>query len=210
MNRQNNSKGLMMMANAIIPRPPPISNYQVQHSTRLRFSSFNNAVDKNITFQNLLDTLLMAATATAGYDLFRFVKVRAVEVWATNSLGGNDDLPANVEVTFLGNTAGLVGDVSVHTDISMGVEPAHVKAIPNSKSLASDFQVSSSAVAFKLQVPPNSVIDVSLTFRGQFVAPVAAQNALVGATAGDVYLRGLDGVATSGTQLPTVLSDYQI
>jgi hypothetical protein len=194
----------------MIPRPPSISNYEVTHSTRLRFSSYNNAFDQAITFQNLLDTMLVAATAVVGYDLFQYVKIRGVEVWATNSLGSNGNLPATVEVTYYGATAGIVGDVTVHTDTSMSIEPAHVMARPSPKSLASNFQVSSTAIAFKLNVPPNNVVDVLLTFKGQFITATAAQNALVGATAGRTYLRGLDGKAEAASQMAPVLSDYQI
>lgn len=198
---------------AVIPRPPQIGNYEVTHGTRLRFSTPTAAFDGNITFQNLLDTLLIAATATTGFDVFRFVKIRRVEVWAASGntpASADGPLPVTATVVFQGVTAGIVGDVSVHTDTSMSIEPAYVNARPSSKSLASNFQISSAAVAFRLTCPLNSVIDVELSFKSQFVSAVAAQNALVGGVAGDIYLRGLDGVAASTSGLPPVLVDYQI
>jgi len=197
----------------VIPRPPQIGNYEVVHGTRLRFSSPLSGFDGNITFQNLLDTLLVASSTTQGYDLFKFVKIRRVEVWAASGntpASGDGPLPVTVAVVFQGVTAGIVGDVSVHTDTSMSIEPAYVNARPSPKSLASNYQVSSSAVAFRLTCPVNSVIDVELSFKSQFVSATAAQNGLTSAVAGDIYLRGLDGNAESTTALPPVLADYTI
>jgi len=209
--RQN--KAMLRMGQSVIPRPPQIGNYEVVHSSRLRFSTPTSAFDGNITFQNLLDTLLFATSATTAFDLFRFVKIRRIEVWSASQLtpaDGDGPLPSTVTVVFQGTTAGIVGDVSIHTDTSMSIEPAYVNARPNRKSLASNYQVSSSAVAFRLTCPINSVVDVELSYKQQFVSPVAAQNATVGATAGDIYLRGLDGVAASTSALPSVLVDYAI
>lgn len=147
-----------------------------------------------ITFQNLLDTLLVATTAVAGTDLFQTVRVRRVRLWGMPAIGA----ASTCSVEFSGVVAGIVGDQAIHTDTSMGVQPAHVDARPNLRSLASDFQVSSAAVAFTISGPAGSVVDVDLSFRSQYgVVNSAVQNALVGATAGIQYLRGLDGLATA-------------
>jgi len=189
----------------MISHPPTISNYVVKHSTRLRFTA-GAAIDQAITFADLLDTLLVAKTAVAGSDLFQSVKVRGVEVWASPVLG----TATTVIVGFLGATSGEVGDQSVHTDTSMGIQPAHVLARPTLRSLASNFQLASAGEAFYLNCPTGSVVDVELTFNGAFAASVAAQNALVGATAGATYLRGLDGLAVAASKLLPISSDWSI
>lgn len=191
---------------AVISHPPQIQEYAVRHGTRLRFVS-NSAFAGDITFQNLLDLMLTAATTTSGYDQFYSVKVRAVEVWANAVLGN----ASTVAVGFLGISAGAVGDQRFHTDTSMGIQPAHVRARPSPKSLAADFQTSSSNVAFLLNVPSGAVIDVHLTFVQSSIAnAVVAQNALVAATVGAPYWRGLDGLASATTKFTPVAVDATI
>jgi hypothetical protein len=176
--------------------PPQLDGSELRHSMSVRFIT-NAAINQAITFQNLLDTYFVAATAVAGFDVFQTVKVRRVQVWALPSLGS----ASAVLVEFAGVTAGIVGDQSIHSDTSMGIQPAHVDCRPSRKSLASDYQLSSNATAFNLVCPSGSVVDVSLSFTGQFNAAVALQNAVAGATAGAFYLRGLDGLAVATTKL---------
>jgi hypothetical protein len=198
-NRRNNS-------NAMISHPPPINKYEIRHNTRLRFVT-NAAVSLGITFQNLLDLILFATGATTVFDVFTAVKVRAVEVWTVPALG----TATTATVIFNGTSAALISDQSIHTDTSMGIEPAHVIARPEPRSLAANYQESSgSSAAFVLIAPTGSVVDVELSFVGVFVSGTAAQNAAVGATAGDTYLRGLDGLATATTKMPPALTAYAI
>jgi hypothetical protein len=153
----------------------------------------------NITFQNLLDTILFAVSASSGFDLFTAVRVNSVEIWAIAALG----TPATVILTYNGTTVGAQGDNKTHTDTSMGVEPAHVRAKPDPLTQAGQFQASAADIAFALDVPAGAVIDVSLTLRQPVLGgTVAAQNVLVGATAGTVYYRGLDGKTTALTNFP--------
>ena len=178
----------------VISHPPQIDGLEVRHSTTLRFRATAAFANAAITFQNLLDCILVATTAVAGTDLFQAVRIRRVRIWGMPAIGAT----ASVSVEFVGLTAGIVGDQAIHTDTSMGVEPAHVDARPNVRSLASDFQLNSAALAFAITGPAGSVIDVELSYRSGFAANnVAAQNALVAATAGQLYLLGFDGLATA-------------
>jgi hypothetical protein len=186
--------------NQMIPHPPQLPSYGITRDVRLRFAS-NAAFDAAITFQNLLDTILLAVGATSGFDLFEGVRVNSVEAWAISAVG----TPATVIVVFSGVTIGAYGDQKTHTDTSVGIEPAHVKAKPDPLTQAGQFQLSSADVAFSLDVPSGTVIDVSLSFRQPVAAEaVACQNVLVGATTGAIYYRGLDGKALSLTVLPCV------
>lgn len=201
--RQRKQRGRMFQANRqlavmdrevqIISHPPSIVGLELRHSVTLRYLT-NAAVSQGITFQNLLDTLLVATTATAGTNLFQTVRVRRVRVWSLPALGS----VASVSVEFNGTVAGISGDQALHTDTSMGVQPAHVDARPSARCLAADYQISSNAPAFALVCPSGSVVDVELSFRSQYAdTNAAAQNALVAATAGSQYIRGLDGLATA-------------
>jgi len=166
----------------------------------MRFTS-TAAFNSQITYQNLLDTVLVAITAILGYDVFDAVRINSVELWSIAVQG----TPVTAVLTFNGETVGAQGDLKLHTDTSMGVEPAHVKARPDPLTQAGQFQVSSGNVAFSLDIPSGTVIDVSMTLRQPIQGQAnAAQNALVGATVGAFYYRGLDGKANAATTLPVV------
>jgi hypothetical protein len=184
----------------MIPHPPPLPSYGITRETRMRFQS-TAAASTQITFQNLLDTVLIAVGATVAADFFESVKVKSVEVWAVAALG----TPVTASVIFTGTIVGAQGDQKVHTDTSMGIEPAHVKARPDPLTQVGQFQASSTDNAFLLTVPAGAVIDVSMTFRQPVLGQsVGSQNGLVGATTGVLYYRGLDGKTTALTNFPVV------
>jgi len=180
---------------------PPQVHPQVAQTIRLRFTS-NAAFGANISWKNLLDTINVAASAVTVYQLYDQVKILSIEIWSNPAIGA---APASIFLTYYGAVAGQAGDAKEHSDTSIGIEPAHLRAAPDQKSQASQWQAQSANVAFGLTVPTASVIDVSLSFRMvNNIAPVLTTNAPVGATPGGVYFRGLDGVAVAGTQLPAV------
>jgi len=185
----------------MIPHPPAIHDYSIVHERRLRFVT-TSAIAQSVTFQNLLDLLIMATSATTGADLFQAVRVKAVECWSVPALG----TVTTVEVVFDGNVAGMFGDQRIHTDSSMGLEPAHVLARPGPRTGAALFQESNANPAFFLDLPQGAVVDVLLSFKQPMLGNAfGTQNPLVGATTGAIYARGLDGlaVATSKFQPPT-------
>jgi hypothetical protein len=185
----------------MISHPPQIRSYGVNRQVRLRFVS-NAAVGVNVTFQNLLDLVLVGTSATTLADLFFAVRIDSIEMWALPAVGG----ASTVTLVFSGAVVGAAGDQKNHTDTSMGIEPAHVKAHPDRLTQAGQFQPSTADVAFTMFVPVNTVVDVSLSLRNPIdgTAPVAAQNVGVAVATGQLYYRGLDGKATATTQLPVV------
>jgi len=180
----------------MISHPPQIDGIELRHGVTLRFRATAAFTNQQVSYQNLLDLLLVANTATAGTDLFQTVKIRRVRIWGMPAIG----TATSVSVEFPGVATGLVGDQCIHTDTSMGVQPAHIDARPSRRSLASDYQVNSASIAIFLSGPAGSVVDLELSFRSQFGSQnTAVQNALVAATAGVQYVRGLDGLATAGS-----------
>jgi hypothetical protein len=179
---------------SMISHPPQLGNYLVKHSVRLRFvaaAAFNTV----FTYQNLLDTILIATGATAGYDLFHRVRVRGIEMWGIAALGS----ATSVSAQYNASGAGITGDGKFHTDTSMGVEPAHLFARPAKDSLPDLFQASSNSAVFTLEGGAGTVIDLLLSFQQVNGIATAAQNALVAATVGVLYWRGLDGTNASTT-----------
>jgi hypothetical protein len=186
--------------NQLISHPPQLPSYGITRDVRMRFTATAAAITA-ITFQNLLDTVLIAVGPTVAADLFEAVRVNSVELWSIAALG----TPSTLILAFTGVTLGAQGDQKTHTDTSMGIEPAHVKARPDPLTQAGQFQASSNTTAFQLDVPAGTVIDVSLTFRQPVNGlVVGSQNVLVGATTGAVYYRGLDGKTTALTNYPVV------
>lgn len=200
MKRNNNSnkrapKGSRKPMRELISHPPQLNGIELRHGVTMRFIT-TGACDNDITFQNLLDTYLVGTGAATVAQVFQSVKIRRVQVWALPAIGG----ASAVSVEFSGATAGIVGDQVIHTDVSMGVQPAHVSCRPSKRALAAEFQLSSTAIAMHIVCPTGSVVDCELTFHGQFGASTAAQNAGVSTSAGVFYLRGLDGLATATTK----------
>jgi hypothetical protein len=195
-------QGTARRSASTIPHPPPINGYEVKHNKTLRFTT-NVAVSQGITFQNLLDCILFTTSAIAPFDLFFAARIRRIRVWAVPILGTS----ASVCVVYNSTGTGEVGDRKVHQDSSMGIEPAFISCIPEKNSLTSKFQISNTQVAFFLEAPTGSVVDIDIQYRSdvQGNEPAAAANASVGATVGVVAFRGLDGlaVATSKYTIPT-------
>jgi hypothetical protein len=187
--------------NLAIPHPPPVSP-QVHLHQRLRFTCQTTpSVNQAITNLSLLGAIYVASDAVTGWKLFSAVRLRKVEVWAAPVQGG---APAAVRVQFdEAGTAEPSGSTKVHSDTSMGIEPAHVVCSPDPKSACAFWQGSSGATMFLLTCPVGAVIDLVVDYkRDQTVAPLQVNNALVGATVGQLYYRGLDGLALAGTTLP--------
>jgi hypothetical protein len=202
MNKSKNSKrnraSGARIKNRVLTHIPQINGLEIRHGVTLRFRNVA-AATLTISFQNLLDTMLVATTAIAGFNLFQTVRIRQVRVWGLSAVG----TATSASLEFSGTTTGVSGDQAIHTDTSMGVSPLYICASPSKRALASEYQLSSAAVAFTLQVPAGCVIDCDLSFRSGFAtAPVAAANALVGANPGAQYVRGLDGLAVAATNFP--------
>jgi len=190
----------------VIPHPPAIAGFEITHGVRLRYT-VNAALAAAITFQNLLDTVNFATTTTAPFNLFQMVKIRRIQLWTVPALG----TASSLLVVFNGVSGGAVGDNVTHTDTSMGIEPAYLDVSPSRRSLSKNYQISNANIAFTLDVPIGTVIDVDLSFRGSVLSfAKAAQNASVAAVVGATFWRGLDGlpVATTAYILPPGIAQY--
>jgi hypothetical protein len=178
----------------MITHPVQLGNYLLTHKVRLRFIA-TAAFSTVFTYQNLLDLILSASSATVGYDVFHRVRVRGVEMWSIAALGSS----TSVSCQFNGSGTGISGDGKFHTDTSMGIEPAHIFVRPVVDSLPDLYQASSSNAVMTLEGGAGTVIDLLLSFQQVDGIATEAQNALVGATTGVLYWRGLDGSAISGS-----------
>jgi len=178
---------------------PPQICPQLTQSHRLRFTS-NGVVNNNITFRNLLDTINIATAANVAYALYDQVRIKAIELWFCPAQGSTQ---TQILLQFGGQTVGQSGDGKIYSDSPVGVEPAHMRCYPEQGSQASMWQVSSAATAFSLVIPSTTIVDVTLDLRTlPALPPTLTQVAPAGATVGNIYFRGLDGLASGSTQLP--------
>jgi len=176
--------------------PPQLNSYQVTHSTSLRFTVTAPVVNQQVTAENLLDAMLVSTSATSGFQLFDAFKLKYVEIWGQAGVG----TPSTVGLQF--SSGGNAGDLAEHTDTSLGIKPAYLRAGPSRLSLASFWTASSGSTIFKCTAGAGSIIDVHIAYRTSNNAPVALANALVGAAVGEFYFRGLDGLAIATTNFP--------
>jgi hypothetical protein len=183
-------------------RPPTIHPQLVYHQ-RFRFQCLT-AGSQNVTFADLLDLYLVATSATAVYDVFDAVRVNFVEIWAASVSFG---APLSIYLEFNGaNTAGLTGNARAYSDTVMSTEPAHLLCKPGKNTASGMWNESSANVAWSMTVPVNCIIDVDCSFRNLISPPQLAQVVAVGATTGQFYYRGLDGVAVATTKFTPVVT----
>jgi len=193
---QSSSRNGLSQLKASSTHPPQIDSYEVSHHKTLRFTVTAAVVQQAITYSNLMNTVLIADTATTGSCLFDLIRLKRVRVWGIAAQG----TPTSVEVMFITSST---GDATVHTDTSLGVRPAFVEAHPKQNSLASFYQLATGGNCFLLTAPAGSIIDLDLSMiTSSGLAPVAAANALVAATVGQVYYRGMDALASATTNFP--------
>jgi len=185
----------------LIPHPPPVEDIGLRREVRVRMLC-NAAFANDVTFQNLLDIFnSVTVSGTQAADLFTAVKVKKVEAWAN----GLTNASAIVSLIFDGATLGAQGDQKLHTDSSMGIEPAHIVAVPTRQSQCAQFQASSANKAFYLNCPAGTVVDLMLSLRNPLAgAAVITQNPPAAGTAGTLYMRGMDGVAVATSKFTPV------
>jgi hypothetical protein len=180
--------------------PPPCIP-QIAQTMRLRFGAIAGVSAQQFTWGNLLTTVLFASSSTNVFALFDQVRLRRVICWAPSASAGAT--PAQLILGFNGNTAGTRGDGKIHSDMSMSTSPAYLNVAPSRNSQAAQWQSNSNDNAFILTCTAGTVIDVLVDFKNDDSAP-AGTSAAVAATAGEIYFRGLDGVAVATTNFPAI------
>jgi hypothetical protein len=172
--------------------PPVNAAFQIRQT--LRFLVNTAQVSKNITAANILDTICFATTATAASQVFEFIRVRRIRLWAM----GDGQVPTTV-VLFLPGPQKCDG-VYI-TDTSMSVSPAMLSHKPSPKSLVGFWQPTGTDVLMQLSAPAGAVLDLDVDFRTQMGgAAVAVGASVTGATAGVLYRRGCDNLPKATTQ----------
>jgi hypothetical protein len=212
-NRQKKNQKKQNMNNILaLSHPKPIQ-MTLKGLQTLRFNTHNLAPGlANFNASSLFNSLLMAATATSGYLLFQSIKIKYIEVWSVTTSTSSVSFGAASTVSVAYTLSGNSGDTPVFTksDTTLGTaELAHVKFAPPKGSAAALWQSYEAVPFFSIAAPNDSIIDVCFEYVLQAGATnQAAAAALVAATPGVIYGRGLDGAAVGGTSYPMVPGTY--
>jgi len=184
------------------PTIPRLMSPQLTHETRCRFLCTMNITGVNISFAQLLNTYLFASSAVQGYQVFKSVRIKFIEVWSPPTTP-TSNAPAIIQFFGSGTSE---GDALMHQCQSQGMSLGHMKVRPKN-SFQTLYRDNSAGQAFQISCDVNTVIDLGLSFRDIPNTAAVATAALVAATTGAMYFRGFDGLAVSGTnflpQLPT-------
>ncbi len=215
MKKQTSKNKSRALKSAGPSQPPPVKNNLTTNFT-LRFTTTGIGGTSFVQCQvnNLLDAWLIAGTATTAYQLFDFVKVRRVSVWASPDLNGSGFAPSTtVSVEFPGLVAGSFAGGNQRTDTVVGTaRAAHVSLAPGRFSQAAQFQAASNNTLFVVRItdqngnmPVGAIIDVEVSYRNATdVNPAAIASPITGATPGLLYFGGLDGGRLAATKARSV------
>lgn len=190
-NKKNNQNRSIIPARSTFFHPPELTNYGVTHSRRLRWY-FNTSINQQlITFRNICDSILVATSSTALYDLFQSVRVRAIEIWGPGATAAATN---TIVVEFAGS------DNRIHTDSSVGTAmPTHIFARPSPKSQPALWQIATFGNCFNVSGPAGAIIDLLVDFRNLPSTALAGSAGSSALTTGATYYRGLDGLQSGSS-----------
>jgi hypothetical protein len=118
--------------------PPYIATSIVSRTFRFVYGYTGGPVNYNITPTKLCALQVIGTVANSTVvQLYEAVKVRKIEMWANSGSSGSMQLSC----TFAGTALGIAGSNQTFSDANVGMTyPAHVIAVPSSKSQASQWQ----------------------------------------------------------------------
>ncbi len=187
----------------------PQINDQLSVGKILRFTTTGGAggtTSTTVTFENLLDAWFIAGTATNGYQLFDFVKIKRVTIRAVSSVASQVSVTVGIE--FPGLVLGASGSGNQASETTLGnAKIAMCTLKPGKDSPAGKWQPSSSAAAFVVRatnsdntVCTGAIIDVELAYKNSAdISPAALASAPAGMIAGQLYYGGIDGGRLAAT-----------
>jgi hypothetical protein len=177
---------------------PPQFKPTVGFSHKFRFASGTNAGTTAITRAQLLNLIQVATSAVTTVRVFQAVRLKKVEMWTNPPVLGSTPVTCSCE--WIGENS----PSTVHSDTSMGVQPAHVLSRPPASSSNRWWSLSGQQETDNLIVlifPADTIIDVSVQVRMVEQENPTAGDVPAGASLGKLYGNYLDGIV-SGLLLP--------
>jgi hypothetical protein len=183
-----------------LPNKPPQQASSIVIGKTLRFQAAGAQADFALTRAGLLDLLVMATSTTAAYRIASASRIRRIDIWGQPPAQQGSVNPIQVE------WLSSLGPSKIITDVGMGATfGAKVTCRPPANSLAGFWSLTGSDETeqlVRLTLPPQSVIDLHVTFQLQNNldaenVPVAV--VVAGATIGTVYVLPLDFAASGAS-----------
>jgi hypothetical protein len=162
-------------------------------SHKFRFNSGSNSGGFSITRQRLLNLLQVATSAITTVRLIEGVRLKLVEMWTNPVALGST--PTTLQLEWFGENS----PSTLISDFSMGVNPAHVRAMPPASSSNRWWSMSGSQETdplFSLSIPANTIIDITVELRLVESETPTAGDIPAGASLGQLYGNYLDGLVS--------------
>jgi len=168
--------------------------------------TYNSASPINVLFSDVLNYVTVALDTTHLSNIFETCRIARVEAWAqaTGLVGCN----LGIEFPSNNTSLGAISRRAVGSSLSTA-RPVYVSLTPAPGSQQAMWNQTSSDIAFILNGPTTSALDVIIDVHVSYnmfdttVAP--ATHVVAGATAGAVYYRALDAARTFlPVELPTL------
>jgi hypothetical protein len=163
-----------------------------------QFTSFGAQSELGITRQNILNLMLVAATATTAYSILGAARIKKVRIWSPII---STFVPQEVQIEWNG---GLYAPSAIHSATSEGLFPAKLETSPphlSTPDLWSLVGASNLAeVLFSVTCPANSVLQVALAVRLMDDEAAPTPVTIIGGTVGKTYYGYLDGQVTGALQ----------
>jgi len=159
------------------------------------------APETPITRGDLLNLMMVAATATTAYSIIAAIKVKRVRIWSPIVAAFT---PVQVQLEWNG---GLYAPSAIHSAISEGLTPAKLESSPPPGSSPDLWSITGASnlaeVLFSLSCPTGTVVQVTTALRLMDDEPAPTPVVAVGATIGKTYFGNLDGPPVSGAYVPS-------
>jgi len=198
MNNRHRNKNVAM--------PPQFpASIKVTHKIRF-YRTITGAI--NVTYNDLLDLIFVATTASVGYRLADAIRVRKIEMWAAATAGGNTAIiiedGAASGIPQIGGRSRVLQDMTVGSAV-----PAHLVWTPAKGSVQDSWiNVGTSANFLSTTGPVNSILDLTfdIVIADGNQAPTLVASTFAGAVVGNVYTRAFGTSAAPTGYTPVGLA----
>jgi len=181
---------------------------------RFETTTISSSPTISVTFQNLLDSWMVATSATTASQLFDFVKIKKIVIRAMANAAYGGGIPfaaVTVGVEFTGLTSGVLGSGKNRQNSGLATTPVFLSVKPDRMAQAAQWQPSSAGTAFVIRcadfagnMVAGSLIDVHVALKNSAdISPAAIGTARAGMTTGNLYFGSLDGLALAATKART-------
>jgi len=163
----------------------------------------------------LLDAVNVALTAATAVQIYDAVRIKRIRGWTTSNLqaGGANFAAPCLSLSLPGGSIGAVGSqLEVNCTTNSTTEPAYCTISPDPLSGNALFNSNGAVAAYRVDLqngPQRVIVEADLEYRfSSDNAPTATANAPAGATPGQFYFRGMDGLAIAATLWPPSLFPF--